>query len=161
MVPKIRKILYATDLSDGASYAFGYAVTLAMGIEAKISIINVYEKFTHNANIQMRSEDFSSAKIKLTEKIKTRLQQFAKREGHEECLYAKLIENIYVAAGNPVEEIIGQAKSGGYDLIVMGTHGHGFLYSALIGSTAKKMIKESEVPVLVVRLPEKDLSPVV
>lgn len=155
MIPKIKKILYATDLSDGASHAFGYAVSIAMGIEAKISIINVYEKLSHNANIEMRSEDFSSAKTKLTEKIKTRLQQYAKREGHEECLYSKLIENIYVAAGNPVEEIIDQAKLGGYDLIVMGTHGHGILYSALIGSTAKKMIKQSDIPVLVVRLPEK------
>lgn len=155
MIPKIKKILYATDLSDNARHAFGYALSIAIGIDAKISIINVYEKFTHNVNIEMRSQDFATAKVRLTEKIKKKLDLYAKSEGYEECLYQKLIENIYVAAGNPVEEIIDHAKSGGYDLIVMGTHGHGFLYSALIGSTAKKMIKESHIPVLVVRLPEK------
>ncbi|UWZ79439.1 universal stress protein [Geoalkalibacter halelectricus] len=155
MIPKINKILYATDLSAGASHAFGYAISVAMGCEAKISIINVYEKLSHNANIEMRSEDFSSAKIKLTNKIKARMSQFAKKEGYDECLYEKLIGSIYVASGNPVEEILEQARDGDYDMIVMGTHGHGFLYSALIGSTARKMIKESEIPVLVVRLPDK------
>lgn len=155
MIPKIKKILYATDLSAGASHAFGYAISLAMSNEAKISIINVYEKLSHNTNIEMRSEDFSSAKNKLTENIKTRMFHYGKKEGLEECLYSSLIENVYVASGNPVEKIIDQAKEGSYDVIVMGTHGHGFLYSALIGSTARKMIKYSDIPVLVVRLPEK------
>ena len=155
MIPRIRKLLYATDLSAGASHAFGYAISIAMGNEAKISIINVYEKLSHNANIEMRSTDFQSAQQKLTEKIKIRLAQYFKKEGDDECYYSKLIDNIYVTSGNPVEEILDQAKEGNYDLIVMGTHGHGFLYSALIGSTAKKMIKQSEIPVLVVRLPER------
>lgn len=155
MIPKINKILYATDLSANACHAFGYAISIALGAEAKISIINVYEKFSHNTNIEMRSEDYASAKIKLTDRIKTRLVQYAKKENYDECLFQKLIENIYIASGNPVEEIIDRAKEGDYDLIVMGTHGHGFLYSALIGSNAKRMIKQSEIPVLVVRLPEK------
>lgn len=155
MIPKIKKILYATDLSAGASAAFGYALSIAMNSDAKISIINVHEKLSHNANIEMRSEDFATAKKKLTEKIKSRLLHYSKKEGAEECFYTKFIDNIYVASGTPVEEILDHAKEGNYDLIVMGTHGHGFLYSALIGSTAKKMIKQSEIPVLVVRLPEK------
>jgi nucleotide-binding universal stress UspA family protein len=155
MIPKIEKILYATDLSAGASAAFGYALSIAMSCEAKISIINVHEKLSHNANIEMRSEDFISAKRKLTDKIKTRLLHYSKKEGDDECYFSKFIDNIYVASGTPVEEILDRAKEGNYDLIVMGTHGHGFLYSALIGSTAKKMIKQSQIPVLVVRLPDK------
>ncbi len=155
MIPKIKKILYATDLSAGASHAFGYAISIAQSNEAKISIINVYEKLSHNTNIEMRSEDFLSAKNKLIASIKVRMENYGKKEGLDECLYSSLIENVYVASGNPVEKIIGQAKEGSYDVIVMGTHGHGFLYSALIGSTARKMIKYSDIPVLVVRLPEK------
>ena len=38
----------------------------------------------------------------------------------------------------PVEEIINLAKEGKYDVIVMGTHGHGFLFHAVIGSTAAR-----------------------
>jgi nucleotide-binding universal stress UspA family protein len=155
MIPRIKKILYATDLSAGASHAFGYAISIAMSSGARISIINVHEKLSHNANIEMRSEDFETAKKKLTDKIRFRLHQYSEKQGDKECLFASLVENIYVTSGTPVEEILDQAKEGRYDLVVMGTHGHGFLYSALIGSTAKKMITQSEVPVLVVRLPEK------
>lgn len=154
MIPKINKILYATDLSESASHAFGYAIRLAMSNEAKLSIINVYEKLTNQTNIQMRSEDLATAKKKLAEKVKTKLFQYTEKEKNGECQFDNLIENIYVAYGSPVEEIIDQAKAGHYDLIVMGTHGHGFLYSAVIGSTAKKMVAKSEIPVLVVRLPE-------
>ncbi|NIQ92799.1 MAG: universal stress protein [Desulfuromonadales bacterium] len=152
MIPKIKKVLYATDLSESAKHAFGYAIAVARSNEAKISIINVHEKLSHNVNIQMRSEEFSAAKEKLTEKIRSKLEVYGKNENLDECLFAKLVGNIYVTSGFPVEKIINQAKAGDYDLIVMGTHGHGFLYSSLIGSTAQKMVQQSDIPVMVVRL---------
>jgi len=154
MIPKINKILYATDLSEGASHAFGYAIRLALTNEAKISIINVCEKFTNQANIVMRSEDEASAKDKLAASIKEKLKQYCETEKKDDsCQFIKLVENIYVTTGMPVESIIEHATSGNYDLIVMGTHGHGFLYSAVIGSNAQKMVQQSKIPVLVVRLP--------
>lgn len=152
MIPKIKKILYATDLSASASHAFGYAIRIALNEDAKISIINVCEKLTGNANIKMRSSDFATAKNRLTEIIKAKLDQYFAKEKCDECQFAKFIENVYITSGMPVESIITQAEEGNYDLIVMGTHGHGFLYSAVIGSTAQKMVQQSKIPVLVVRL---------
>jgi hypothetical protein len=37
----IKKILYATDLSEGAKYAFAYAVSLANTYHASITILHV------------------------------------------------------------------------------------------------------------------------
>jgi len=153
MIPKIQKILYATDLSEGASHAFGYAVRLALSNGAKISITNVYEKLSSQTNIQMRSEDLQSAKQKLEDRIRARLARYCESEKEGEGSFEELIDSIYIAYGDPVEQILGQAKKGGYDLIVMGTHGHGFLFSAFIGSTAQRMIQKSDIPVMVVRLP--------
>jgi nucleotide-binding universal stress UspA family protein len=110
---------------------------------------------SHNTNIEMRSDDFKTAKIKLAETIKSRLALYFAKEKNGEGEYEKLIENIYINYGLPEVEITEKAKQGDYDLIVMGTHGHGFLFSALIGSTAKKVVQISKVPVMVVRLPEK------
>jgi nucleotide-binding universal stress UspA family protein len=155
MIPKIKKILYATDLSEGASQAFGYAISLALSNDAKISIITVYEKMTHNTNIEMRSDDFKTAKLKLADEIASRLSLYFAKEKNGEGEYEKLIENIYINYGLPEIEITEKAKQDNYDVIVMGTHGHGFLFSALIGSTAKKVVQISEVPVLVVRLPTR------
>ena len=39
------------------------------------------------------------------------------------------------------------------DLIVMGSHAHGVIEGALIGSTARRVVRRSKKPVLVVRLP--------
>jgi len=36
----------------------------------------------------------------------------------------------------------------------MGTHGHGAITDVLIGSTAKRVVRQSTIPVLVIRLPE-------
>ena len=41
---------------------------------------------------------------------------------------------------------------------MMGTQGHGILEDALIGSTARRVIRRSKKPVLVVRLPDEDLT---
>jgi nucleotide-binding universal stress UspA family protein len=38
----------------------------------------------------------------------------------------------------------------------MGTHGHGTLADAMMGSTARRVLRRSAKPVLVVRLPEED-----
>lgn len=152
MLPKIKKILYATDLSASANNAFGHALGLAICHEAKISIVNVHEKFSNNVNMQMRNVDFEAARERLAEVIKAQLGQYLKKEDYDECQYAKYVGEIVVTSGNPVTAILEEARRGGYDLIVMGTHGHGFLFSTVIGSTAQKMVQESEVPVLVVRI---------
>ena len=57
MIPKIKKILYATDLSKHASYAFSYALSLAMQHDAKISIIMTSLSLRHNEMIYMHASD--------------------------------------------------------------------------------------------------------
>lgn len=154
MIPKIKKILYATDLSKNASYAFSFALSLAMKHQAKISIINVREKLSHNTDLQLTAEDYESAKGKLIEIIKSRINEFGELEKFDGSIYTEYVDKIIVKSGMPVEAIIRQSQEEGSDLIVMGTHGHGILFSTLIGSTAKKMVQLSKTPVLVVRIPD-------
>ena len=44
MIPKIQKILYATDLSPNSVYALRYAMNSAMKHNADIVILHVFEK---------------------------------------------------------------------------------------------------------------------
>ncbi|WP_341904130.1 universal stress protein [Polaromonas sp. YR568] len=53
--------------------------------------------------------------------------------------------------GSPVAEIIGAAKKKKAHMIVMGTHGHGLLGRALMGSVAQRVVADSDLPVLLVK----------
>src|SRR5512143_1771979 len=50
--------------------------------------------------------------------------------------------------GDAADEIVKFAASGGYDLVVMGTHGHTALANLVMGSVATKVLAISKVPVL-------------
>jgi nucleotide-binding universal stress UspA family protein len=63
-------------------------------------------------------------------------------------------DEIVVERGNPVEEIRKNAEERNCDLIVMGTYSQGTLAGVMLGSTARRVIRRSKIPVLVVRLPE-------
>ena len=54
------------------------------------------------------------------------------------------------------EEILSYAREIDADLIVMGTHGHGTIADAMMGSTARRVLRKSKTPVLCVRLSEED-----
>lgn len=72
---------------------------------------------------------------------------------HDSCQL--MGEDIRIEKGNPQEVILETSSQMGADLIVMGTHGYNMLKDALIGGTARKVVKNSEVPVMPIRLPRK------
>lgn len=53
--------------------------------------------------------------------------------------------------GQPAEEIAKAADRGAYDLLVMGSHGHGSFGGLVLGSVATKVLSHCTVPVLLVR----------
>jgi universal stress protein A len=57
----------------------------------------------------------------------------------------------YCELGDPASTIVGHAKNGRYDLLVMGTHGRTGLSHALMGSVAEKVVRRAPCAVLTVR----------
>jgi nucleotide-binding universal stress UspA family protein len=53
--------------------------------------------------------------------------------------------------GQAAENVATLAAKGGYDLIVMGSHGHGTLTNLVMGSVATKVLATCKTPVLLVR----------
>lgn len=53
--------------------------------------------------------------------------------------------------GHAAEQIAGMAEQGRFDLVVMGSHGHGALASLVLGSVATKVLAHCKVPLLIVR----------
>jgi nucleotide-binding universal stress UspA family protein len=55
--------------------------------------------------------------------------------------------------GLTAAEIVRFAQEGGYDLIVMGTHGRKVVARVLLGSVAARVVQTAECPVLTVKRP--------
>lgn len=58
--------------------------------------------------------------------------------------------------GKRAIEIVRYAKEGDIDLIVMGTHGRGFVAHAVMGSVAEKVVRAAPCPVLTVHNAEHE-----
>jgi len=53
--------------------------------------------------------------------------------------------------GHPADAIAAKATREGFDLVVMGSHGHGALANVVLGSVATKVLARCKVPVLLIR----------
>ena len=54
-------------------------------------------------------------------------------------------------AGHPADMIAALADKGRFDLLVMGSHGHGVLANLVLGSVVTKVLAQCKTPVLLVR----------
>ena len=91
----------------------------------------------------------------LIQKIQARVETFCTEMATRHDSYQFLGQNILIERGNPQEVILETSQQMAADLIVMGTHGYNILKEALIGGTARKIVRNSEVPVMVIRLPKR------
>ena len=53
--------------------------------------------------------------------------------------------------GDPGDEIAAYATKGKFDMVIMGSHGHGSFANLVLGSVATKVLAGCKVPVLVIR----------
>jgi nucleotide-binding universal stress UspA family protein len=54
-----------------------------------------------------------------------------------------------IAHGAPLDEIVREAETGGYDLVVVGSRGLGPVGRLILGSVSERLVLRSPVPVLV------------
>ncbi|MBU2623403.1 MAG: universal stress protein [Proteobacteria bacterium] len=168
----IKKILYATDLSDNARHVFAYAVSLAVKYSASITMLHVVHETPGFADRsvagyidaerweQIKKRHLEDARQALIGKrrehlaIKEVLEQFAEKIRNSEEASKFSFDEVIVEIGNPVELILEVAENRNCDIIVMGKTGQGLIEGALMGSTATRVVRRSKKPVLVVRNPD-------
>jgi nucleotide-binding universal stress UspA family protein len=62
-----------------------------------------------------------------------------------------LAHDMAIKYGHPAEQIIKESKSGGFDMIVMGTKGRSTWNDTLLGSVAQRVSGLSKIPVLLIK----------
>ena len=89
--------------------------------------------------------------------IRSHLERFCEvMDRDRTCI--ELVSNILVRVGHPDEEILGAAREECSDILVLGTHGKGFLKNAILGRVSRKVLDRSPRPVVVVPLPDDKVS---
>jgi glycine betaine transporter len=151
MAETITSILVPVDFSTHADQAFGYAKTIAQRFGAKLSLVHVVEDpFVTGAwNAEMYVPDVAELLEGLIANAEQRLAALK-----QSAAALGLAVDTLVLSGRPAHAIIEHAKEGGFDLIVMGTHGRTGLSHAVIGSVAERVVRKAPCPVLIVHAGE-------
>jgi nucleotide-binding universal stress UspA family protein len=161
MIPQIKKILYATDLSKNSAYAFYYAVDIAQKRNAKIIILHIIEPVSPLIRGYVGEETIVKIQRQNIEEtikeINQRLKDFCRiiEEKIGPCL--ELVSDIHVRLGHPADEILRVAEKEECDLIVLGSHGKGFLEHTFLGSVSRMILDRTRKPVFVIPLPSEEV----
>lgn len=161
MIPQIESILHPTDRSKSSNHAFSYAASMANRYDATITVFHVIEdprptseSLVANLIGEKRWIDILDRnKAEVVEKLRLSLVDFCEKTRAEMKSCPFLVDRIIVKLGNPVDEIMREVEHNNYDMIIMGARGQGMLAGAVIGSVSRRVVRRSETPVLVVRLP--------
>jgi nucleotide-binding universal stress UspA family protein len=163
MTHDIKRILYATDLSENSAYAFGYAINLAKKYDAEITILHVID-IMMGISVNMISVYLDEKQVKenvqkrlthVTEEISNRLKIFIDKEVANNPEFSDKLASVEICKGSPADEILKKADELNCDLIVMGTHGKGIVGQAFFGSVAKRVLRRVRKPVFIIPLPEE------
>ena len=162
MLPKIKKILYATGMGPGAPHVFRYALTMASQHDAQVIAVSAIEPLPAFAQslveLHVSHQDAEQRHLEVRNQAKERLRERITRWCEKECGTEPRCSNrvnlVQVEEGHPAEVILANAKRHDVDLIIMGSHRHSVVGDALLGTTAHKVLHSASQPVLVVRIPD-------
>jgi nucleotide-binding universal stress UspA family protein len=119
-----KRILVPHDFSETSEAAMQYATELARIFGATLYVLHGSEAAVDDARRE-----------RLLKTVTTRDR-------------SEFNPNFEVQCGAPLTEIVRYARERDIDLIVMGTHGRGFMAHAVMGSVTEKVVRNAVCPVL-------------
>jgi len=137
------KILIPVDGSAGSDKAVRFALSLAEGKKAELTVLNVQlglntpnvRRFFSQEEIRVYQEELSKEVLAHTLEITNE--------------YALPVRTV-VKFGDPGKVILEEAKESSVDFIVMGYRGLGPVKRAILGSVATHVLHETHCPVMIV-----------
>ena len=143
---EIRTILVTTDFSETSAKAFEAANALAERYGAELTILHVEDDRFPPLVVEYMAVGLEDIRQKQQEHSRKTLAEFVTRHLGGDCE-----AGLEVALGVPHVEIVRLAEEREVDLIVMATHGRGFISHTIMGSTTERVLRRTPCPVLVVR----------
>ena len=150
--PHYKKVLFCTDFSENADYAFEFAYGIAKRDEGLLYILHVIPYSSHQAYAEsfITREDLKKIQKAVEEDTANNYKERYGKEIEEEIPY-----EFVTKSGREDEEILTFAKQEHVDIIVMGTHGKTGIEHVFFGSVAEKVLRHSPFPVFVIPCKKK------
>ena len=140
----LKRILVPHDFSDTSSEAVRYGMALARTFGARLYFLNVGLQAVEEFEVEFPAGLEESMKKGILDRL---AQVVTPQED------AEFNPEFAVRKGVPAAEIVHYAADENIDLIVMGTHGRGFVGHMMMGSVAERVVRTAPCPVLTVRKP--------
>jgi nucleotide-binding universal stress UspA family protein len=138
----LRSVLISIDLAPGSERVAGRAALLPLAGDARLTLLHVVPKRLPR-EARRRAEDDARKALELEAKRLSRM------------LPRSAVVQQAVKAGAPAAEIARHAGAVKAELVVMGRGGGRPVRDAFLGSTAERVIRQGQLPVLVVRRPPR------
>jgi nucleotide-binding universal stress UspA family protein len=156
----MKKILVPTDFSDHAEYALKVAAQIARKNNGEIYLLHMLELPSH-----ISDDGIGESKAVGTSADVPEVMFFMEktRERFQDIVNKPYLEGISIVEAiqfdRAFDGIIKHSKKEGIDLIVMGSHGASGFHEMFIGSNTEKVVRTSDVPVLVIKKEEGEFNP--
>lgn len=145
----MKRILVPTDFSEHAEHALKVAAQIAKKNNSEIIILHMLE-LPHQSNDAI----FGGVSIPETMLFMQKANETLDKVSNSPFLDGISVTEM-VKMNKPIHGITQVSKEQDIDLIVMGSHGSSGMEELLIGSNTEKVVRNSEIPVLVIK---KDIS---
>ncbi len=161
----MKNILAAIDFTDVSNEIVEKGAELAKALDAKLWVVHVAPPVSTQLDMNIVSYDlpglnsvgnsFYSELLNIDEARKTVASRLKDEHNYMLDLAKRYNEqgidvNSLLLEGSEVDRILEKAEQKKVDLILMGSHGHGLLHKAIIGSISEGVIKRSKVPVMLI-----------
>ena len=136
----LTSIIWATDGSEHADHALPFVEELAKAFSAHVTVVHVDQHLTGRAGGYPVYADEPAIK----EKIRQQTARLTETGLDASCTV------ITGTVHAPADLIADVARELAADLIVVGSHGHGFLATTLAGSVTMRLLRDAPCPVFAV-----------
>ncbi|MDY0282124.1 MAG: universal stress protein [Salinivirgaceae bacterium] len=141
----MKKILVAVDFSDLATEILDKSIDIAKAFGGEIYILHIAVPGSffneQSAHMPLVNNPAKEEIIREENDLKA-MSDYVAKHG--------IKATSAIMNGAVVDKVIAEAEKFNADLIVVGTHNHGFLYKTLIGSVSDGVIRRSPCPVLII-----------
>jgi len=146
---RLERVVAATDLSAPARHAAERAALVAKDAGATLRLVHVINDpaLGHLRRLVPESRDDVEPRIRQT------IDRDVVRLGDHLAQVYGMTAQAEVVTGALIAGILGHAAANRADLLVLGARGASFMRHLMLGSTAERLIRRSDRPLLVVKQP--------